>query len=266
MLVEAFSTYQRTRGFSENTIRRRELSVAMFARFIAPMPLAAATTELIDEWLGTFASPRTRHAYRSDVRVFYTWASKRNLVDGNPAEDVDRVKVPKSLPRPVPAEAVAPVIDAADGWLRVALALAAYAGLRCAEACSLTMADIDRHRGVLTVRNGKGGRDRTVPLHPALVVVLDELHPRPGQRLVPVRSKHVGAAASAHLRRLGLPHTIHNLRATFATSLARATNGNLVVVAEALGHESVQTTVGYVRLGGSDQLRAAVAAMDYGAA
>ena len=44
--------------------------------------------------------------------------------------------------------------------------LIACTGLRISEALSLTCGDVDLHRGVLTVRAGKGGRTRLVPLHP----------------------------------------------------------------------------------------------------
>ena len=65
--IDSFSTYQRTRSFSRHTIRRRRTSLSSLGRWIAPMPLTAATAELVEEWLGTFATPRTKHAYRSDV-------------------------------------------------------------------------------------------------------------------------------------------------------------------------------------------------------
>jgi integrase len=52
--------------------------------------------------------------------------------------------------------------------------------------------------------------------------------------------------------------TLHNLRATFATELSRQTNGNLLLVGEMLGHASLDTTRGYVRLGGSEQATEAV--------
>ena len=44
--------------------------------------------------------------------------------------------------------------------------LIACTGLRISEALALTCGDVDLHRGVLTVRAGKRGRTRLVPLHP----------------------------------------------------------------------------------------------------
>lgn len=112
--IDAFSNYQATRSFSRHTIRRRRTSLSSLGRHLAPMPLTAATAELVDEWLGTFETPRTKHAYRSDVAAFFTWAVKRHVVESSPMDEVDSVRVPKGLPRPVPAEFVASIIASAS--------------------------------------------------------------------------------------------------------------------------------------------------------
>jgi integrase len=51
---------------------------------------------------------------------------------------------------------------------RLLLALFAYAGLRRSELLGLDWHDIDLDRRVLKVRKAKGGRQRTLPIHPAL--------------------------------------------------------------------------------------------------
>ena len=258
--IETFSTYQRTRSFSRHTIRRRRTSLSSLGRHIAPMPLTAATTELVEEWLGTFTSPRTKHAYRSDVAAFFTWATKRQIVESSPMDHVDSVRVPKGLPRPVPAELVPTIIATApDTTLKLALALAAYAGLRRAEIVELTADDVSLHSHppTLVVRDGKWAQDRLVPLHPKLVVMLSssKVH-----RFVPLRADTLGTKAAEHMRSHGWDYTIHQLRATFATELARATAGNVVLVSKMLGHSSIQTTMGYVGWSGGEG-GAAVASM-----
>jgi integrase/recombinase XerC len=265
-VIAAFATWQATRGFSTATIRRRNLSLGTFAAYVAPLDITNATGELAEEWLSGFTAPRTRHAYRSDLRSFFAWARKRGLVAADPMTDVEPIRVPRSLPRPVPVAMLPAIIDTARQPLRTGLALAGFAGLRRAECCALVTGDVDLEAAMLTVRNGKGGKDRSVPIHPALAELLGDQPMPSGCRLVPLVPSKLGAAASTHLRALGLPYTLHNLRATFATELARIANGNLLLVAEALGHESIQTTQGYVRLAGSEALRDAVLAMRLGAA
>lgn len=70
----------------------------------------------------------------------------------------------------------------------------------------------------------------------------------------------IGRKVARHMRSHGVNATIHQLRHTFGTEAARASGGNLLVVAEMMGHESLSTTHGYVRLAGS-ATAATVAAM-----
>lgn len=237
------------RDMSEATIKRREWSIANFATFIAPLPLLEADGALIEEWLGRFVAARTRHAYRSDLASFYSWAIKRRLLAASPIDDVGSIKVPKQLPHPVPAAMIPTIVATArNRKLRTGLALAAYAGLRSAEACKLTPADVSVEAGVIAVRDGKGAKDRMVPLHPALRPILGQ-HTGTAP-YVGTTPQWLSCEAGKHLRSLGLTtHRLHNLRATFATELAKATNGNLLLVGAALGHESPTTTKGYVLVG-----------------
>ncbi len=55
---------------------------------------------------------------------------------------------------------------------RLLLALMAYAGLRRAELVGLDWDDVDLSRRLLRVRKAKGGRQRTIPIHPALVPLI----------------------------------------------------------------------------------------------
>jgi integrase len=51
---------------------------------------------------------------------------------------------------------------------RLMLALFAYAALRRGELLGLDWDDVDLERGLIRVRKAKGGRQRTIPIHPAL--------------------------------------------------------------------------------------------------
>ena len=111
--VSAFRQYERVRGLSRKTIERRDVSLRQFANSIIPMPLLHATATLIDDWLGTHRSPATRRAYRSDLMAFYTWAAKRDLCT-NPVLKTDPIRVPNTLPRPVPADYLPSILAAAQ--------------------------------------------------------------------------------------------------------------------------------------------------------
>ncbi len=59
---------------------------------------------------------------------------------------------------------------------RLLLALMAYAGLRRSELLGLDWDDVDLSRRLLRVRRAKGGRQRTIPIHPALAPLFAEYY------------------------------------------------------------------------------------------
>lgn len=261
-LLTHFGAWQRQRGFSAHTVRRRRASLSSFARWMAPGHIAAATAMDVEEWLGSFGSTRTRHAYRSDLTVFFRWAQRRHLLAADPTGDTDPIRVPKSLPRPVPPEMVAHLVATApEPWVGTAIALAAYAGLRRSEVAALTFADLSLHSRppMLAVRNGKGGKDRLVPLHPLLVA---RLGGRGDGRVIDRSSDVIGKRVAEHLRASGVDASMHQLRHTFGTELARVTGGNLILTGALMGHESPDTTKGYVGWAGGDAGAAVVAMFD----
>jgi integrase len=84
-------------------------------------------------------------------------------------------------PRSVPDEVVDALLRAAgeqpEPFLRArdlaALSLLAYAGLRVQEVCDLQLRDVDLPGASVTVRRGKGGKARRVPLHPDAIELLE---------------------------------------------------------------------------------------------
>ena len=249
-MLTDYHTYLSTRSLSPKTIKRYCGTVALFARMITPLPLDRADVLDVEEFLRRSSNPKTRHAYRSDLKLFYGWAVRRCGFPTNPVDDVDRIRVPKPLPRPISLDAVAPLLHIGPLRTRRAVALGLCAGLRNHEIAGLDGADVSLHQRLLVVRDGKGRKDRVVPLHPALVRVLDGIAQRGpvivGRHGGPVRPDTVGDIIRRHLHHLDVHATPHQLRHTFGTEMARAAAGNLVVVARTMGHASMSTTMGYV--------------------
>ena len=264
MLQRQFADYQRLREFSRATIRRRATTLRQFALFVAPGDLSSATAEDAQEFLARFPAPRTRHAYRSDLSAFFTWAVRRNLTPHNPMLTIDSIRIPKTLPRPVAPELIPGLVAMAPTHeLRLMLAFAAYAGLRVAEIAALCVEDIDVSHQMISVRQGKGARDRMVPLHPVLMSLLAGRMPKSG-RLFQLQADTIGRKIATYLRDSGVDASAHKLRATFATELAEMARGNIVMVQRLLGHSSPTTTMLYVGWGGGEA--ADTVATMYGAA
>ena len=261
LMIQQFSQHQRYRGLAAATIRRRRETLEQLARFLEPLTLERATQQHLEDFLGAKHAARTKHAYRSDLRVFYAWAVNHDLIAESPAHRLDSIRVPKSLPRPIDPDYAKACLLFGERSVRRMIALAFCAGLRTFEIARLDSADVWSHTKppVVVVRNGKGGKDRSVPMHPILHELLVDLPASgpvfPGTRGQPIRTDSVARAMTRHMQACGIEGTPHQLRHTFGTSFARACGGDMVLTAEMMGHESMDTTIGYVRLtraGGED--------------
>jgi integrase len=189
----------------------------------------------------------------SHVRAFYRWAIQRGLMDDrNPADYLPKVRQQSRKANPVSEGDLHRLMLDAEPPMRQMLALAALAGLRSAEIAVIRWEDVDHAAGILWVRLGKGGKDRSVPLSAGLLGALGD----PGSGLIVGKARTPKATSliiERYLRRHGVEATAHKLRARYATRFLAAT-GDLVATAEAMGHSSVATTAHYA-IASSDTMR-----------
>lgn len=141
-------------------------------------------------------------------------------------------------------------------------------GLRLGEAKRLAPGDIDRERGQIIIRDGKGARDRVVPIPPATLDLLrafwkthrnrklifpSRIDPRRVATVTrPLSDRGVQRAFQVVVRECNLPQAgvrLHTLRHSYATHLLDD-GVNLKVLQQYLGHRSLQTTAIYLHLTG----------------
>jgi site-specific recombinase XerD len=231
--------------------------------------LDCATSEQIEEWLDSLrVSSVSRHHYRSDLASYFRWATLHNHVTVNPVDLVERPRLPRALPRPIPEDDLARAIQHAEPRMRAILRLAANAGLRCAEITQLDTRDLDWYGESVVVRAGKGRKDRIVPMHPTIRESLHQYGVSRSGWVFPTRTGRAYAPASLSgmvsqwfTDELGMDWTLHNLRHRFATKVYAATGNDLRAVQDLLGHASVQTTQVYTAWN-RDAARAAVLTME----
>jgi site-specific recombinase XerD len=134
-------------------------------------------------------------------------------------------------------------------------------GMRRSEIARLKLADIDSQRMVIHVVNGKGGKDRDLPLSPALLETLRAhwrwLKPQtylfPSRmhrdREQPITDKIVWCACTEAAKRAGLRKRVtpHLVRHSWATHLLEA-GTDLRTIQLLLGHEDLEVTARYLHL------------------
>lgn len=244
--VAAYLDWMRVRGLRPDTIRTRRAALASIARDLGK-PILAATPEDLTAWqIGSLGRDQwTRHVYARELRGYLQWCRTQRLCGPAMRLAVQAVRAPVGKPRPAPMDEVLAAIEVGVPRMKAWLALAAFAGLRAGEIARLRAEDVNVRDLLIEVRDGKGGRDRTILIGQGLV---DALVPfmRPKGRLWEVRPITVSQLVSRHLREMGQPWTCHSLRHSYGTGLYQISR-DLRLVQEQMGHASPATTALYVK-------------------
>ncbi|WP_005033233.1 tyrosine-type recombinase/integrase [Holophaga foetida] len=243
---------------AKGTIQQYLASIRRFEEALGS-DLAEADQEAIRRWVDHLRlqpiGPERLRCHYSALKFLYA----RTL--GQP-EKVAFISMPrKDAPLPTvlsPAE-IQRVLDAfLVAKYRVFFALIYATGLRIREASLLQTTDIDAMQRVIHVRNGKGGKERLVPLSSSLYALLRRYygHERPplpwvftskaGKPLCHETARRALLCASA-VAGIGKVVTPHMLRHSFATNLLEH-GTDLRKIQVVLGHGSIKSTTIYTQV------------------
>ena len=251
------------RNYSQATARTYIGAIRRFAAHFHRSPDLLGPLEIREYQLHLYQrklNPRTIRLHTAALRFFYRKVLHRRL-------SADDLPLPKLLRRQIPIVLspgeVMRMIDAAPNLRHRTILMTLYStGMRRSELSHLRPEDIDQERMVVRIRQGKGGKDREVPLSPKLLVQLQTydrsvkvrngwLFPslqnrRPDK---PITQKAVWYACREATRRAGISKPVHphTLRHSFATHLFD--NGaELPVIQTLLGHADPRDTMIYLHL------------------
>jgi integrase/recombinase XerD len=233
----------------------------------------AAFARRLRERIGPRGAPlatNTQAAYLQRVRSFFAFLVRRGLLLVDPARAL-AVPAASTLPRIVlsPRQAER-LMNAPSPWSaigqrdRAILETFYGTGLRRGECARLDVQDVDLREGTLLVRDGKGKKDRLLPVPHRAALALDrylrevrpELTVNPAQCalfLTAWRGRRLSemglvAVLRTHARAAGIPHLHpHVLRHTCATHLLRG-GASIRHVQAILGHKHLKTTALYTRV------------------
>lgn len=203
----------------------------------------------------------------STLRTFFRWLAREELVDNPALAALRSPKLQRPVPRAMAADEARDVLDlpaeiASRPWIAArdtaVLTLLYGCGLRIGEALGLTRAEAPVPGQEALLVNGKGGKQRQVPLLPVAIEAVQAYLAACPHTVTPADPLFVGARGGALGARriqermaemralLGLPAsaTPHALRHSFATHLL-AGGGDLRTIQELLGHASLSTTQRY---------------------
>jgi integrase/recombinase XerD len=248
----------RVRNYSERTVKSYVGGVARLAKHFGRSPDELGPEEIRvyqQHLLKRRVSWSLFNQTNCALRFFFTVTLGRPEM----VKHLPYGKRPKKLPVVLSAEEVRQLLEAATpGRDRLLFQITYACGLRVSELVCLQVADIDSKRMVIHVRQGKGKKDRLVPLSQRLLEALRsywrQARPKTWLFAAPRGDGHLGICwvqklcrklvRQAKLTKRATPHT---LRHSYATHLLEA-GVDLITLQKILGHSALTTTARYVHL------------------
>lgn len=284
-MLEKYLQALAVRNFSPLTLGHRRRYLGVFIKWAEEHGLSRpgeVTKPIVERYQrhlyhrrmknGEPLSFRSQHAYLLPIRSWFSWLSKHNHVLYNPAGDLEFPKLEQRLPKFVltapEAEQVLNLPDPENpmGVRDRAIMETFYStGIRRMELIHLSIYAIDRQRGTIVVRQGKGKKDRTVPIGDRALAWIDRYtqEVRPGlligdaagdtlfltqygepftlNRMTELVGDYITAAA------MGKTGACHLFRHTMAT-LMLENGADIRFIQDMLGHVRLSTTAIYTRV------------------
>ena len=272
------------RGYSVSTTRLRSEALRRFIRWAddrgvqRPQDVTRPILERYRRHLyhyrkenGEPLSFATQQQRLIPLRAFFKWLARENHILSNPASELELPRVHRKIPTHIlSAEDVEAVMAQTQvhGEMgvrdRAILETLYSTGIRRSELINLKLYDIDLKNGSLLVRQGKGQKDRYVPLgsraiqwlkryledlRPEIVIEPDEGHVFLHEFGEPFSKNRLSDMIKKHLRAAGVdkPGAAHLFRHAMATHML--TNGaDIRFIQAILGHAQLSTTEIYTHV------------------
>lgn len=211
---------------------------------------------------------RTFRNHWQYLHSFFAWCVNEQFIKVNPVDGIEKPKLPHRLPRCLSREDVQTVLNRIRWYPwryhfeairnEAMIYFLVFTGLRLQELLDLEVVDLNISSQEVLVRQGKGQKDRMVPIHPRLLPILrnylSERKSRQnfGRHLFtgvqsekPLSGKNIRIICKKLSRDTNIYFTPHMLRHTFGRLLVEA-DVDIFKIKELMGHSAVTTTQGYL--------------------
>ena len=279
-----FIEYSNARAYSERTTALREAHLKRFIAWCAERGVDRVqdvTKPILERYRrhlyhyrkasGEPLSFATQQQRLLPLRAFFKWLARENHILGNPASELELPRVPRKLPahilshEDVEAVIAQTFVQGVMGVRDRAILETLYStGLRRSELAQLKLYDLDLKNGTLRVRQGKGQKDRFVPLgsraiaalkayiedvRPELVVGVDDGTVFVHEFGEPFEKGRLSDLVKRYLLAAGIdkPGACHLFRHAMATQMLE--NGaDIRFIQAILGHAQLTTTEIYTHV------------------
>jgi integrase/recombinase XerD len=282
-LLDRYLQHLAMKGFSDTTLRVRRVHMEMFlkwcrtGRATTPNQITRTSLESYQRYLFQYRKKdsqplavASQHSRLAPLKVWFKWLAHRKYIPFDPAAELDLPRVGYKLPNVMNKEEAErvlsqPKIEVPLGIRdRAMLELLYSSGLRRMELLHLKLYDVDQKHGLVTVREGKGKRDRVVPIGERALAWLDmylntlrpEIVRQPDNGIifltsngVPFTPNHLSWLARQYVKSAGIGKAgaCHIFRHTMATLMLEG-GADIRYIQAMLGHVRLDTTQIYTHV------------------
>lgn len=183
MLAEKYLEHLAVKGFARTTLRVRRVYMEMFltwcrkSRTTLPRQVTRKSLESYQRYLFDYrkkdgqplaiASQLTRLA---PLKVWFKWMTRRDYIAHDPCSELELPRIGYKLPSVLTKDEAELVLQQPNAHTplgvrdRAMLEMLYSTGIRRMELIQLRLYDVDKKQGLVTIREGKGRRDRVVPV------------------------------------------------------------------------------------------------------
>lgn len=261
------------RGYSKPTIRRYRQAIIFYCRFANIETIEQATNKNIQ---ALFFYGRTERnwtvntflSYHKSLAVFFTWCKDMGYITVNPTDDIEVPKLNRKLPSKLTKQDALRLLETVYNYPcqskliqyrnHAIFATFVFAGLRKKELLNLKFTDIDLENLTLFINQGKGSKDRIIPISSTLAQSLKRYLDERKKFNICCPEFFASSIRNSGLTEISLtrlvqkirnaiptPFTIHKLRHTFATLMLEG-GCDIYSLSKMMGHSDIRTTTIYL--------------------
>lgn len=247
------------KGYSENTLRTYTLEFAQLLYILKSYPVDELTPDRLRSYFlychqTLKLSESGIHSRINAIKFYYEQVLHREKM----FFDIPRPKKPMTLPKMLNKKEVQKIIEVTQNPKhKLMLKLAYGMGLRVSELVSLKISDIDSSTMLVRIEQGKGKKDRVVPLPESVLEDMRSYYKDYRPKIYLFEGQHGGQYSirsaqqvfKSALKKGGIKKKIgiHGLRHSYATHLLE-TGTDIRLIKDLLGHHSVKTTEIYTHV------------------
>ena len=177
------------RNYAQGTLKNYRNNCGWFLRESGAVYPSDLTKQMFEQWfykgrLERKWSAATFRHYHKYLNTFLKWLIKEGHIETNPLVDIEKPRMEQRLPKTLTKDEAQKILDAAfhipyayhyERYRnRALIGVMLLAGLRRGEALNLKLNDISLSERTLFVNQGKGSKDRMVPINGKLAVILED--------------------------------------------------------------------------------------------